>query len=76
MWVISSKYPDTIFNIKINNMIKELIAEAIKTYGAIVVADVMEMIELSDADGLFSMYEDVGLYEHAEVVSLLYFNNN
>jgi hypothetical protein len=57
-------------------MIKELIAEAIKTYGAIVVADVMEMIELSDADGLFSMYEDVGLYEHAEVVSLLYFNNN
>jgi len=57
-------------------MSKELIAEAIKTYGAIVVADVMEMIELSDADGLFSMYEDVGLYEHAEVVSLLYFNNN
>jgi hypothetical protein len=57
-------------------MSKELIAEAIKTYGAIVVADVMEMVQISDPDGMFSMYEDVGLYEHAEVVSLLYFNNN
>jgi hypothetical protein len=57
-------------------MSKELIAKAIKTYGAIVVADVMEMVHIGDPDGLFSLYNDVGLTNHAEVVELLYFNNN
>ena len=57
-------------------MSKELLAEAISTYGKQVVDDVLEMIQIGDPDGMFSMYEDVGLYDHAEVVELLYFNNN
>ncbi len=46
----------------------------IKEYGQQVVDEVMEMIELSDADGLWSMYNDLGLYNHAEVVELIFFN--
>ena len=75
MWGMSSKYPDTIFNIKTNNMSKELLMEAISTYGKQVVDEVLEMVHIGDPDGLFSLYNDVGLTNHAEVVELLYFNN-
>lgn len=57
-------------------MSKELIAEAISNYGDNIVREVMEVVSLSDADGAFSMFEDMGYYDHAEVVALLYFNNN
>lgn len=53
---------------------KELLIEAISTYGKQVVDEVLEMVEIGDPDGLHSMYEDVGLYDHSEVVSLLFFN--
>jgi hypothetical protein len=57
-------------------MSKELLAEAISTYGQQLVDEVIEIVSVSDADGAFSMFEDLGYYDHAEVISLLYFNNN
>ncbi len=57
-------------------MNKQLIAEVIGNYGDNVVREVMDVVSLSDADGAFSLFEDMGYYDHAEVVSLLYFNNN
>lgn len=52
----------------------ELMKEAIDLYGNNVVNQVVEVVSVSDADGAFSMFEDLGYYDHAEVVSLLYFN--
>jgi hypothetical protein len=57
-------------------MTKQLIAEAISNYGDSVVREVMEVVSVSDADGAFSLFEDMGYNDHAEVVSLLYFDNN
>lgn len=54
---------------------KEILDEAIKDYGQHVVNEVIEVVSVSDADGAFTMFEDMGYYDHAEVVSLLYFNN-
>jgi hypothetical protein len=57
-------------------MSKELIAEAVQQYGQNIVTQVMEVVAVSDADGAFAMFEDMGYYDHAEVVELLYFDNN
>ncbi len=57
-------------------MTKQLIAEAISNYGDNVVSEVMQVVSMSDADGAYSLFEDMGYYDHAEVVELLYFDNN
>jgi hypothetical protein len=57
-------------------MTKQLIAEAISNYGDNVVSEVMQVVSMSDADGAFSLFEDMGYYDHSEVVELLYFNND
>ena len=57
-------------------MMKQLIAEAISNYGDNVVSEVMQVVSMSDADGAYSLFEDMGYYDHSEVVELLYFNNN
>lgn len=57
-------------NLELQNKVDECVRE----YGKQVVDEVLEMIELSDADGLWSMYNDLGLYNHAEVVEHIFFN--
>lgn len=56
-------------------MTKELLEEAITLFGENTVYVVKEVVEMSDADGAYTMFEDLGQYEHAECVEFLYFNN-
>jgi|LauGreDrversion4_2_1035121.scaffolds.fasta_scaffold54831_3 hypothetical protein len=54
---------------------KEKIQEAIETYGRDVVAEVRELVAISDPDGVWSTCQDMGMFEHAECIELLYFED-
>lgn len=51
----------------------ELRKEAIEIYGKSIVSEVEMMVEMSDADGMYTQYQDMGMDEHAECVEFLYF---
>ena len=51
----------------------ELRKEALGMYGENVVIEVEMMVEMSDPDGMFTQYQDMGMYEHAECIEFLYF---
>ena len=53
---------------------QEAINEAIKNWGEAAVYQAMEVVAVSDADGAWSMFEDMGMFECAEVVEFLYFD--
>lgn len=55
-------------------MSKETHKEAIETFGSQIVNEVIMLVEISDADGMYSHFEDMGMYEHAECVEFLFFN--
>jgi hypothetical protein len=55
--------------------LKEKISSARKDYGDEVVNVVIEMVQMSDADGAYVIFEDNEMFDHAEVVSLLYFED-
>lgn len=55
-------------------MSKELIKEAIECFGAVKVAEVMDMVSVSDPDCMYSLYQDMNMDEHAECVEMLFFN--
>lgn len=57
---------------KENNM-KDKIDEAVEVFGKDIVQEVMSVVEISDADGAYSMFEDMGYFEHAECVEMIYF---
>lgn len=48
---------------------------AIELFGRDVVADVELQVELADCDGAYTLFEDAGMFEHAECVEFLYFEN-
>ena len=52
---------------------KEKIQEAITLYGRDIVNEVIMLVEVSDADGVYSTYEDMGMFDHSECVSMIYF---
>ena len=51
----------------------ELRKEAIEIYGKSIVSEVIMMVEMSDADGMYTQFQDMGMDEHAECVEFLYF---
>lgn len=53
---------------------QEAVNEAIKNWGSDAVYQAMEIVAVSDADGAWSMFEDNGMFECAEVVEFLYFD--
>lgn len=53
---------------------QELVDEAIKIFGEAVVYQAMEVVAMSDPDGAYTMFEDVGQFEMAEAVEFLYFD--
>jgi len=53
---------------------QEAIDEAIKIFGEDVVYQAMEVVAMSDPDGAYSMFEDLGQFEMAEAVEFLYFD--
>lgn len=55
---------------------QEAINEAIKMYGEDAVYQAMEVVAMSDPDGAYTMFEDHGMFECAEVVEFLYFDGS
>ena len=52
---------------------KTRLREAIDCFGLEVVKEVRMIVQFSDPDGAYSNFEDEGMYEHAECVEFLYF---
>jgi hypothetical protein len=52
---------------------KTKLREAIDCFGIDVVREVKMIVEFSDADGAYSTFQDQGMFEHAECVEMLYF---
>jgi hypothetical protein len=55
---------------------QEVVDEAIKIFGEDVVYQAMEVVAMSDPDGAYSMFEDLGQFEMAEAVEFLYFDGS
>ena len=49
------------------------ITEAIDSYGREVVSLVREAVAMSDPDGAWAAFSDMGMFEHAECLEFLYF---
>jgi hypothetical protein len=49
------------------------IQDAIEEFGANVVHEVIEVVSVSDPDGAYSMFEDMGMFDHQACVEMLYF---
>ena len=52
---------------------KEKIQEARETFGADILSEVLAVVQVSDPDGAYSMFEDLGMFEHSECVEFIYF---
>ena len=55
---------------------QEKIAAAIAQFGKDAVYQAMEVVAMSDADGAYTMFEDMGQFECAEAVEFLYFDQD
>lgn len=55
-------------------MDKELIQKAIEIFGNKIVQEVLYTVEMSDPDGAFVLFEDMGQFDYAECIEFLYFN--
>jgi hypothetical protein len=53
---------------------QEKIDAAIAQFGEDAVYQAMEVVAMSDADGAYTMFEDVGMFDCAEAVEFLYFD--
>jgi hypothetical protein len=53
---------------------KEKIKQAIEIYGRDVVSEAVSMVNIFDADGCYTTFEDRGMFEHAEAVEFIYFD--
>jgi len=53
---------------------QEKIDAAIAQFGEDAVYQAMEVVAMSDADGAYTMFEDLGMFECAEAVEFLYFD--
>lgn len=53
---------------------QDKIDAAIAQYGEDAVYQAMEVVAMSDADGAYTMFEDIGMFECAEAVEFLYFD--
>jgi hypothetical protein len=55
--------------------LKEKISSAREDFGNDIVDVVIEMVQMSDADGAYTIFEDNEMWDHAQVVSFLYFED-
>jgi len=54
-------------------MNKKLLQEAITCFGKQTVNEVKFIVETSDPDGAYVLFEDEGMFDHAACVEMLYF---
>lgn len=52
---------------------EEAIQRAKEEFGEDIVREVQEVIYISDPDSAWSMFSDLGKYEHVECVEMIYF---
>lgn len=52
---------------------REKIIEAIEIFGDDIVSEVRSLVSVSDPDGTYTMFQDMGMDDHAECVEFLYF---
>jgi hypothetical protein len=52
----------------------ESLNAAVEQFGAGVVETVVSLVEMSDPDGAWAMFQDQGMDEHAECVEFIYFD--
>ena len=53
----------------------ELEEQAVIEFGTQLVSEVIALVEVSDADGVWAMFQDMEMEDHVACVELLYFNN-
>ena len=54
----------------------ELLTEAEAVFGAEVVEHVVLIVEMTDPDGAWSQFRDLGMDVHAECVEFIYFDQD
>jgi hypothetical protein len=52
---------------------QDRIDEAAEIFGDKIVQEVLTIVNTSDPDGAYTMFEDEGYFEHAECVEFIYF---
>ena len=55
-------------------MSKATLKEAIEIYGKTIVSEVCNYVYFSDADGMYTTFQDMGMDEHAECTEFIFFN--
>lgn len=55
-------------------MLKEKVVEANELFGSDIVSEVLMIVNIADPDGAYAHCEDMGMLEHAECISFLYFD--
>jgi hypothetical protein len=54
----------------------EALNAAVEQFGAGVVETVVSLVEMSDPDGAWALFQDQGMNEHAECVEFIYFDQD
>jgi hypothetical protein len=54
---------------------KARLHEAVKIFGQNIVIEVIELVKVCDTDGVYTTFEDMGMYEHAECLSYLFWED-
>lgn len=51
----------------------DLIHDAMEDFGPDVVHEVQSIVEMSDPDGAWALFSDMGMSDHVECIEMLYF---
>ena len=54
---------------------EEKIQKAKEEFDPEIVSVVIEMVAMADPDGAYSIFEDNSMWDHAEIVSMIYFKD-
>ena len=54
---------------------EEKIQQAKEEFDPEIVSVVIEMVAMADPDGAYSIFEDNSMWDHAEIVSMIYFED-
>lgn len=57
-----------------DNLSREKLEEAITIFGHFIVDQVNEVVNMSDTDGAWSLFNERGMFEHAECLEFLFFD--
>ena len=53
---------------------QEVMQDAVQCFGSTVVHHVVEMVGCADPDCMYTLFQDMGMYDHADCVEMLFFN--